>query len=495
MFVVGAGHVPAQFKGLVSLRVGIEHAAKLAQKKLFLINEALIQHYKCPENIGGYEVSGELSAEPGFFRFGGDVICHGHCAWHIPARHFSNAMPDLAEAWWADRSVPRLPFDPTQIIENLRLERYVNQVNPNGSRMKRAARRIAYTAYYAVRPVLPVSIRRVFQKAYLQGRKEALFPHRPVDSSVEAILEKLLVIALKAKGLDTVPFIWFWPKGASACAVITHDVEALLGRDFCSHLMDIDDEFGVKASFQIVPERRYPVPETFLEAIRRRGFEVNIHDLNHDGHLYSEKAEFLRRVRLINQYGRKYGALGFRSAVLYRRPDWLHALQFNYDMSIPNVAHMEPQPGGCCTLFPYFIGSILEMPVTTTQDYTLFHILRQYSVELWKTQISLIQRRHGLISFIIHPDYIAKNKAQRVYKDLLGYLTHLRSTTNIWIALPREVDVWWRARNQMRLVQDAGRWLIEGPQREQACLAYAQLINDRITYRIEQPAGRGTTTF
>ena len=30
--------------------------------------------------------------------------------------------------------------------------------------------------------------------------------------------------------------------------------------------------------------------------IRSRGFEFNIHDLNHDGRLYQERAEFLRRA-------------------------------------------------------------------------------------------------------------------------------------------------------------------------------------------------------
>ncbi len=405
----------------------------------------------------------------------------------MPTQRLSDATPDVADLWWADGSVPRLPFDPAQVIEDFRMERYTNHLKRNGSWLSGATRQLVHTLYYGVRPILAVRVRKLLQRAYLRERQKRSFPRWPIDSSVEAILEKLLSIALKTKGLNSVPFIWFWPKGASACAVITHDVETLPGRDFCSQLMDLDDEFGVKASFQIVPERRYTVPEAFLEAIRKRGFEVNVQDLNHDGHLYSNEREFLRRAKLINRYGRQYGARGFRSAVLYRRPQWLHALEFNYDMSVPNVAHFDPQPGGCCSLFPYFIGNILEIPVTITQDYTLFHILKQYSLELWKKQISLIRRRNGLISCIIHPDYIAEKKAHHTYKDLLAYLTYLRSTANLWIALPREVDEWWRARSQMRLVQDAGRWLIEGPQRERACLAYAELTDDEITYRIEQP--------
>jgi hypothetical protein len=74
---------------------------------------------------------------------------------------------------------------------------------------------------------------------------------------------------------------------------MTHDVETKLGRDFCSSLMDIDDSFGIKASFQIIPEERYGVSRDFVESIRQRGFEVVVHDLNHDGHLYRNRDQFL----------------------------------------------------------------------------------------------------------------------------------------------------------------------------------------------------------
>ena len=52
--------------------------------------------------------------------------------------------------------------------------------------------------------------------------------------------------------------------------------------------------------------------------------------------------------------------------------------------------------------------------------------------------------------------------------------------------LPREVDQWLGALSQMRLVQNAGRRHIEGPQSERAWLAYVQLTEGRVTYRIEQ---------
>ena len=189
---------------------------------------------------------------------------------------------------------------------------------------------------------------------------------------------------MKAKGVDRVPFIWFWPDGAQSCAAMTHDVETERGRDFCTELMNVDESFGIKSSFQIVPEGRYQISEDFIQAIRDRGFEINIQDLNHDGNLFRDPEEFCRRAHKINEYAETYGASGFRAAVLYRNLDWYDALQFAFDMSVPNVAHLDPQRGGCCTVMPYFFGETLEIPVTTTQDYTLFHLLNDYSLDLWK---------------------------------------------------------------------------------------------------------------
>ncbi len=333
-----------------------------------------------------------------------------------------------------------------------------------------------------MRPGLPVAVRKYFQKLYFRGWDRIPFPHWPVDRAVENIFEQLLVLSMKARKVKKVPFIWFWPDGDRSCVIMTHDVETTAGRDFCPQLMDLNDSFGIKGSFQIVPEKRYLVQEPFLKEIRSRGGEVNVQDLNHDGLLFSDRGEFLRRAERINNYARQFGARGFRSGVLYRNTDWYDALDFSYDMSIPNVAHLDPQHGGCCTVFPFFIGSILELPVTTTQDYSIFHVLGDYSIRLWQEQIALIREKHGLISFVVHPDYIIDDAPRRVYIELLQYLCELRSQGEIWMALPSEVSTWWRLRSKMNLVNMGDSWCIEGQGSERARLAYAVLENDRIVY-------------
>jgi hypothetical protein len=268
--------------------------------------------------------------------------------------------------------------------------------------------------------------------------------------------------------------------------MMTHDVEQPAGKDFCAKLMDLDDAAEIKASFQLVPEVRYTLDKDFLELFRRRGFEVNVHDLNHDGALFQDKAEFLRRAARINQYAKEFRTRGFRAGAMYRNQEWFGALDISYDMSVPNVAHLEPQRGGCCTVMPYFIGNVLELPLTATQDYSLFHILGDYSIELWKRQIEMILERHGLISFIVHPDYVIEERAQAVYVDLLAHLARVRAERKVWIALPSEIDLWWRNRREMQLVQDGDTWRIEGPDKERARIAYAVLDGDRLTYQVQK---------
>jgi hypothetical protein len=122
--------------------------------------------------------------------------------------------------------------------------------------------------------------------------------------------------------------------------------------------------------------------------------------------------------------------------------------------------------------------------LTTTQDYSLFHILNEYSVARWKQQTEILLSKNGLVSFIAHPDYLVDERALTVYYELLGYLAQLRAERNVWIALPGEVNDWWRARQCMTLLQNGSTWRVEGPGSDRARVAYASLDGDSVVYRI-----------
>jgi hypothetical protein len=153
-------------------------------------------------------------------------------------------------------------------------------------------------------------------------------------------------------------------------------------------------------------------------------------------------------------------------------------------MSLSSVAHLEPKRGGCCTVFPFFIGKILELPLTTSQDYSIVHILNEYSIDLWKKQLELIRHENGLMSFIAHPDYLINRRARSVYESLLGFLREMIAREKTWAALPGEVDEWWRIRSKLNVVRNGNDWRIEGAGKERARLAYAVLDGNRLTYEV-----------
>jgi len=444
---------------------------------------AIVDHYRCPETFAGFELGGKLYNDRGYFRFGPETVCYGSSSFGSARDRSTGPLHDALADVTISNGTVQLPFDPGEVIENLRCERY--QEDGDGHRNGLRVGSMARGLYYALRPFLPVSIRRHIQRAYLSGWKDIQFPQWPVDRTVEQCLERLLALSMKAQGVQTVPFVWFWPDRAPSCAVMTHDVEHLAGRNFCSQLMDLDEAFGIRSAFQIVPEGRYPVPGALLDQIRSRGFEINVHDLNHSGRLFSNREDFSRLAERINQYGREYGASGFRSGALYRNQAWFDGLDFSYDMSVPSVAHLDPQRGGCCTVMPFFIGQLLEIPVTTTQDYTLFHILNDYSIDHWKQQIGAIARHHGLASFIVHPDYVIAKRARATYQALLEHLARLRDDGETWIALPREVDRWWRQRSQMSVVRTGRGWRVEGAGSERASVAFATRVGDTLAFTFE----------
>jgi hypothetical protein len=440
------------------------------------ISNRFSQYFRCPERYGCFAVDGALSPDSGHFEFDNEMLFGRSAGGRV------KSASSAGSGFQSDRSVQnqvRLPFDADEVIDNLRFERYVRSHKEN-----HPANSLVGRAYYFVRPLLPVKLRRRLQQARLNNWQDLKFPHWPVDRTVDHTMTHLLMLSRRAHGVDKVPFIWFWPEGANAAAVMTHDVETEVGRDCSSAVMDIDDSFGIKAAFEVVPEKRYEVASSYIDSIWSRGFEAAVHDLNHDGHLFRDRKTFQERVPKINAYRKRFNAEGFRAAVLYRNQEWYDALEFSYDTSVPNVAHLDPQRGGCCTVMPYFVGDIVELPVTMIQDYSLFLILNDYSINLWKQQTELILESHGLMNVIIHPDYSVSPRERAIFEGLLAHLAKLREERGVWTALPKDVARWWRQRSEMRLVEDEKGLRIEGEGKERARIAYAFEKDGRLEFEL-----------
>jgi len=279
-------------------------------------------------------------------------------------------------------------------------------------------------------------------------------------------LRRILANRLRRKSINTwpineaaskVPAKWpGWPDGKQFAFVLTHDVEGKKGLDHSRELADLEIELGFRSAFNFVPEGEYRVPDSLRGFLTSNGFEVGVHDLHHDGSLYRSWRHFRSGAKKINQYIEKWGAVGFRSGFMRHNLRWLDEVNVLYDSSTFDTDPFEPQPDGVGTIFPFWVSQdgrygYVEMPYTLPQDSTLFLLLKENSIDIWKRKLDWVAQKGGLALLNVHPDYICFNGenrlgeySQQLYRDLLKYVAD-RYSDQCWGALPREVAQYFYA--------------------------------------------------
>jgi len=331
--------------------------------------------------------------------------------------------------------------------------------------------------YYSLKPIIPR-----FLQIYLRQKSANNVQHNGYEG-VESIYRGILKDELRESG-EKVDFIWFWRKGYNMASVLTHDVETDEGLKNVLKLAEIDEKYGIRSSFEFVPQR-YKIDYGILDELKDRGFEVAIHGLKHDGKLLNSEIVFKDRLSRIQKYAEQWGAEGFRSPSLLRNASWMENFDFVWDSSFPDWDPYGPQPGGSRTIFPFFISDkTVELPVTMVQDHTLFEILGKEDIGIWKEKVEHIESLNGLANIIVHPDYILKGKRMEYYSQ---YLEYLKSKKKIWHSLPRDVADWWKRRDKSQIkFSSDGHPYIEGPAAEDGVIATAELVDDRLDLTIAQ---------
>jgi glycosyltransferase involved in cell wall biosynthesis len=289
--------------------------------------------------------------------------------------------------------------------------------------------------YYEVKPFVPwrvrMGLRRLFARRTLQAYKDIW----PINKAA-------------AEPPDGWPG---WPGGKKFALVLTHDVEGAKGLAKLRKLVDLEMKLGFRSSFNFIPEGDHRVPPELREELTQKGFEVGVHDLQHDGKLFWDRSEFARKAGRINSYLSDWGASGFRSAFMHHNLAWLHDLAIKYDASTFDIDPFEPQPDGANTIFPFWIDGpagrgYAELPYTLPQDSTLFLLLKERSTRIWKTKLDWIVEHGGMALMDVHPDYMdfegrtdSKDTFPYThYQEFLEYV--LDKYANLyWHALPREV--------------------------------------------------------
>jgi len=261
------------------------------------------------------------------------------------------------------------------------------------------------------------------------------------------------------------PTIAPWPTPHRWALVLTHDVETQIGHDAVAILTSVEQKLGLRSSWNFVPER-YRVDPGVIAGLTSDGFEIGVHGLRHDGRDLGSLATLNARLPGMRAAAQEWGAVGFRSPATYRVYDWMPTLGFTYDSSYPDTDPYEPQPGGCCSILPFFNQDMVELPITMPQDHTLFEILRHDDETPWLEKARALRDAGGLCLMITHPDYMLDPSRVGAYERFLEAATKDAP----WCALPRDAATWWRARAASWIVPTADGWRIDGPAHEAATI-------------------------
>lgn len=290
--------------------------------------------------------------------------------------------------------------------------------------------------YYLSKPHLPRKVRWAIRRVAAKRLRKKYASTWPVNEAA----------ACKPSGWKG------WPHGKQFSFLLSHDVESQKGVDNVRALAELEKELGFRSSFNFIPEGDYQVPEELRNWLVENGFEVGVHDLNHDGHLYDSRAGFREKAARINTYLKEWNAVGFRSGFMLRQLEWLHDLNILYDSSTFDTDPFEPQPDGANTIFPFMIragnessSTYVELPYTLVQDSTLFLLLREECPTIWFEKLDWIAQNEGMAFVNVHPDYMGfagkvggHQYPVEYYREFLEGV-RAKHDGQFWHTLPREL--------------------------------------------------------
>ena len=287
--------------------------------------------------------------------------------------------------------------------------------------------------YNYIRPVLPVECRKFVNKisrAHIKLKANFIY-----DDVVQFIKENI-DFEEECKTL--------YPNSSNCAIILTHDIDCEYGFKHIPDILEIDEEYGFKSSWNIVPYK-YKIDRGIIDLINNAGHEIGIHGYNHDGRLFSSRKIFIERLPYINKAIEEYNSVGFRSPMVHREILWMQKLNIKYDSSCFDYDPFQPFPDNTGLIWPFLIGNFVELPYTIPQDYILFNVLKKKNIDIWINKTKWITENHGCIISLTHPAVIKDNN----YNFYKHYLEYLKDIKNSWKCLPREMAEWWIQRNAL----------------------------------------------
>ncbi len=301
--------------------------------------------------------------------------------------------------------------------------------------------------YYLIKPLLPRKLQILLRRYVVKRLRERHVNVWPVNNS-----------------FCVAPSGWRgWPDKKQFALILTHDVEGIRGYKKIEKLVAIEKEFGFRSSFNFVP-KRYTVTPELQTYLTDNGFEIGIHGLYHDGKLYNSEKIFRERAAKINKYLKDWDAVGFRAPSMHHNLEWNCYLNIEYDLSTFDTDPFEPQSDGLGTIFPQIYKDCkikqlcqldckgyVEIPYTLPQDFTVFILLQEKNIDIWKQKVGWLAEKGGMVLVNTHPDYMnfgdEPMKVDEYPSDYYAqFLAYIKSTheNRYWHVLPKEISRYWK---------------------------------------------------
>ncbi len=275
-----------------------------------------------------------------------------------------------------------------------------------------------------------------------RSRARLNFPHWPCETALIEYWRRWLRQVLEELQINDGWHLAFWPKGARCSIVLTHDICNSADCEQIEAISTLEGAFGFRSAWYL-PLEDLECNLRRIEELRSRGVEFGVRDASADG-----KDEIRRLKPRLERAVRDCQLKGFRSPSACRDVGRVSGLNCDFESSFCDTDPFESRPGGTCSIFPFFIGGSVELPLTLARDHTLIRLLRRNPLATWSLKADWIANAGGMILLATEPRYVSIEPHLSAYKDLLSHLARL----DAWHALPSEIAAWWRHRDEAALV-------------------------------------------
>lgn len=330
-------------------------------------------------------------------------------------------------------------FDPEKTIASLLYEKYFIKKRPIYTYLPFHYHKIPCRVFLN-------NLQTIVKKNFYKKK----FPDWPIESSVETLRYLILKLANKKIQKKT-----FWPKNKKYAIALTHDVDTQTGFKNIPFLLKVEEKYGLTSLWNIVGHY-YKIDYKYLDMLAKQGHEIGLHGFNHDNKLpFLKKTDIELRLQKCSELLQRYEIKGFRSPSLLRSDKLFEVLPkfFSYDSSIPDTEVYSPigNNNGCCTVFPFIINGLVELPLTIPQDAVLLNLgynpKKVYSI--WINKLKWIKSVGGLAVINTHPEkHFSGNKIMsELYED---FIEEVIKDSEAWITNPYDIVKYWN-KNQKNL--------------------------------------------